>query len=601
MSAVLRQVRAAHRRLAANIWFEQLSHGLLVAGLLWGALTLIDRALFVQIPPALNVSAAVGGLLLTLAAGLARNRIGRLDAALAIDRAAGLKERISTALACAHDADPFVRAAVRDAEQAAARVNVPELIRFRTPQALPWSAAVVVSAALVYVLMPELNLLAARSKDDSAQAAEAASLRRELNVALEEQVGRLQQRLEQHPTLAGLADQLKQLEIPDQPAATPEDIRREAVKRIDHVTERLRQKLDEGRMTGLEAFKKQLAGLQTHQGDDPASKLGAELSRGDLSAARQALEELKKRLGELAQHARPEDGRQLEELSRKLETLASQLAEISEDRKLIRELEKRAGLTEQQARELLEKLAQMDPKQLESALAQRLQNSGMSPEQIQEQARKVAQNLQARQAARQMAQALAKAAQACRQCAGAGQSATGADQATAALGAAQAQLSDLEMADQMMLELQATLEELDELKVSACQGRESRDQTGLQGAGKGLGFGAGVGREPVAHRYRPTQIKGSTQGGQIIGRMLIDAPMIRGQAQAEVYDAVSAAVRDATDAIEREEVPRQYERVLRLYFERLAGLIGESAGQAAAGGQSQGEPADSPKADAPAP
>lgn len=67
------------------------------------------------------------------------------------------------------------------------------------------------------------------------------------------------------------------------------------------------------------------------------------------------------------------------------------------------------------------------------------------------------------------------------------------------------------------------------------------------------------------------------RGGEIIGQMLIDAPQIKGEAAAELRDAVNSAVRDATDAVERNQIPRQYERVLKVYFERLAGLIGEQA------------------------
>lgn len=67
------------------------------------------------------------------------------------------------------------------------------------------------------------------------------------------------------------------------------------------------------------------------------------------------------------------------------------------------------------------------------------------------------------------------------------------------------------------------------------------------------------------------------RGGEIIGQMLIDAPQIKGEAAAELRDAVNSAVRDATDAVERNQIPRQYEHVLKVYFERLAGLIGEQA------------------------
>jgi hypothetical protein len=55
--------------------------------------------------------------------------------------------------------------------------------------------------------------------------------------------------------------------------------------------------------------------------------------------------------------------------------------------------------------------------------------------------------------------------------------------------------------------------------------------------------------------------------------MLVEGPQVRGQATAEQLSAAQAEVRDQMDAVEREEVPRQYQRALREYFERLAGLM----------------------------
>lgn len=61
--------------------------------------------------------------------------------------------------------------------------------------------------------------------------------------------------------------------------------------------------------------------------------------------------------------------------------------------------------------------------------------------------------------------------------------------------------------------------------------------------------------------------------------MLIDGPQIRGAASREALAAAEAEARDALDAVEREEVPRQYRKVLQEYFERLAGLVSEKRSQ----------------------
>jgi hypothetical protein len=70
----------------------------------------------------------------------------------------------------------------------------------------------------------------------------------------------------------------------------------------------------------------------------------------------------------------------------------------------------------------------------------------------------------------------------------------------------------------------------------------------------------------------PTRVKSRMQGGTIIGQMLVNGPQMRGEATTEAVEAVTAAQRDAQDAVERDEVPRQYHAAVQRYFERLAGL-----------------------------
>ncbi len=76
---------------------------------------------------------------------------------------------------------------------------------------------------------------------------------------------------------------------------------------------------------------------------------------------------------------------------------------------------------------------------------------------------------------------------------------------------------------------------------------------------------------------QPTKANVRAQGATIIGQMLVDGPQMRGQATAEARDAVSSAQRDAQDAIDRDEIPRQYQGAVQKYFEQLAGLLREGA------------------------
>ncbi|RMF71343.1 MAG: hypothetical protein D6744_18060, partial [Planctomycetota bacterium] len=268
---------------------------------------------------------------------------------------------------------------------------------------------------------------------------------------------------------------------------------------------------------------------------------------------------------------------------------AEQLEKLASTQKMEKELENKLGLDEETARKLLEQIAKMDPKDIEKALqkamAQKQNLTEKQKQELKELAEKLMKQKAARQQLKQMAQAMQKAANACQQTQQGGDGKQSA-QATAAGALADAidQISQLEMTQQMMNELEATLADLRDLKNSTCQGGQwqggkppDQQKIGGQGQRAGLGWGANIGKQAAAHQYESQRVKSQLSQGQIIGQMLIDGPQVRGEATAEVRDAIRSAVRDATDAIEREEVPRQYEKVLRNYFMSLAGLADESA------------------------
>ena len=52
----------------------------------------------------------------------------------------------------------------------------------------------------------------------------------------------------------------------------------------------------------------------------------------------------------------------------------------------------------------------------------------------------------------------------------------------------------------------------------------------------------------------------------------LDGDQLRGDSIAQAREAVNAAVRDASAEISEDRVPRQYHKVMRKYFDRLANL-----------------------------
>ena len=139
MSVIDRQVHRARLRLMLNVTMRHLALGVLFAASAWTVVILIERALVLGIP--LGVSAGVIGLagLIIAAVGTYRARVEPLGAAVVLDEAAGLKERVSTALTCRRDSDPFAQATVHDAEKTAGKIHVPSHVPYRAPQLWPWS------------------------------------------------------------------------------------------------------------------------------------------------------------------------------------------------------------------------------------------------------------------------------------------------------------------------------------------------------------------------------------------------------------------------------------------------------------------------------
>ncbi|MBP7745670.1 MAG: hypothetical protein KA383_06015 [Phycisphaerae bacterium] len=581
MSALDRQIQTARRRLMTDVFAQRLSVGVLVAAGLWTAVILVTRAFALPLP--LGHGAWIAAILAALVGGIgtALSRPSLLRAAVALDTAAGLKERLSTALTVRQSPDEFARAAVRDAEGVAAKVHVPTHLPHRAPVLWPWSAATVAVALVLLRFMPTLDLLAGQKKPEPiVPLAEVQAEQRAIQTEFEERAAKLRELAKENPNLKDISEALEPLELPETPGVTPEDVRREAVKRIDDVGDRLKRELAATEHNALGEMKRLLNQLQPQGGDRAEAKLSQALAAGDFEGAKQAMQKLRDELQQAAQQAPdPETQQKLAEMSEQLTKLADQVAKLSDTTQLQKELQNKGGLSEEDAKKLLDQLSKMDPKQLQKELQKQLGGKGLSEKQLQQIAQKIQQSKQARQACQKLAQSLAKAAQAAQQCNNPGSANSSASQASNALSDAAGQLSDMEMAEQMMNELQAQLSDLDNLRDSVCQGNCRRPGDGQargigqQGPNYGRGLGERIGKEKVAYDVDPTKAKTRFQGGTITGQMLVDGPQVRGAASAEVLTAAESQVRDALDAIEHEEVPRQYRKVLQEYFERLAGLV----------------------------
>jgi len=583
MSNIDRKIRDARNRLNFNTLADGAALGLIVAGCAWGLYVIVERAFVFGWPLAASLWAALALAAVVAGVDLYRRRTSMLAAAVVVDQRAGLKERLSSAMTLRRSSDPFAQAAVRDAERVAGSVHVPAHVGLTLPSRFPGSVVVLAAAAIVYGLMPQLNLLSSASAATSESAELARAEQENIELAMKTSIASLEEKAQSNDALRELASDLQGLALPEKPAATPDDVRREALQRIDSVREKFEERRRAEQFNRLEELKNQLRKLEMPKGNDPASKLQKSLAEGDMESARKAAEQLKEQLEEAAKSGDEDARKQLEELGRKLDNIAENLQKLdmTQDlKKLEKELENKAGLTEEQAKELIEQLKKMDPDELKKAVEEALKNSGMSQQEIQKLAQKMADKKEALKQCQNMAQALSKCAQAC-QNPGQGQGTQqgeGMQAAQAALDQLGQQLSDAEMAQQLSDELDAQLNQLGKMRDGVCQGgfcpnpNPDFDKVGPQGGNEGLGYGARIGEEAVAHNYEKNKEKTRATAGAIIGQMLIDGPQLSGESTAEVQEAVAAAYRDATDAIDREKISRQHAELTKRYFEKLAGL-----------------------------
>lgn len=592
MTALDRAVAVSRWQLRRNIVHEAWVALAAVAGATWALAITTERLLGLgvnvwQVGAVLAGAAAIGGLL----PGIWR-RIRPVDAAVAIDLGAGLKERLSSAVSLQNSQDLFAQATVADAETVAATLHVPTHVPLRRPGRIPVAVVATTIAVALAWLLPAYNLLArgdngTSTEQQTSQIAQAE--KNEVLEAYEQQRQRIKELTENNPALKDLELKLEPLDIPDTDKLTPDELRKETVKRLNSAADQLAARRDEDRKELADSLRKMLSQVESQSNQDPSSNLSEALQSGDLRSAQQQLGEMQKQLKDAAhQAADPQMAQKMQEMQQKLQEVSKQLQQASNASRMQKELENKGGLSAEDAKKLLQKLSKLDPKEAAKQMQEQLSKQGMSAEQAQELARKLAADQQAQQQLQQLAQNLGQAAQQLQsqmqsqQAQGQqgqnSQQSEGANAAAGALADAANQLSQMELSEQLLNDVEAQLSELNSLKDSMLgQGDGNGPSSGEPGMGRqgsnyGQGYGAGIGKERVPFQYKPSKANTRVQGGQIIAQLLVDGPQMRGEASAEVRDAVAAAARDAEDAVERGAIPRQYHNVTRRYFEALAGL-----------------------------
>jgi hypothetical protein len=535
--------------------------------------------------PLIWIGVGLGGAVVIVSIILAIvKRDSVVFAAAKLDEAAGLKERISSGHFCADASDPFAQAVLADAERVSTSLSVRQHIRLSTPDSLLWSGGAILVAALMFLITPGLL------KSGEAEAAENKS--RELEqakVAVKRKFDAIRDLAEETPALEDLKNDIEGLdkraggELRDSG-----QIRHEAVKKIDKLADAVKQKRQSEQYEAAKEMRKMMRALKVPKSSDaPTQKLARALAQGDFKTAKEEINALKEQLATLKSE---QDKELVTKLGKQLENLSKQLERLSQDKKLAQKLEQ-AGIKKEDLDRLLENLKKKDLDQLKKQLAEK----GFSQQEID----KIAKQLQKKQLAGNMAKSLANAMKQGGQCQNSGQ--TG--EAIAGLSAAADQLSELEQLEQEMSQLDATLTALQDARNdldNPCPACNGTGKVGGKPCGKCQGKRGGMGKlgrgrgglapeEQTDIDFKVERAKVHTGRGAIIGQLRFDGEQVKGEVTSNLADVITAAERDATDRIDRDRVPRQYQKAVKAYFSNVQRSVRDGKDKPTAAAPDQNE------------
>jgi len=462
MTPLEQRIRSAQRRLWLDRWLGCAAGSVALAGLVFAVVVLIQR-LFDLPMPLQPIGLGLGGVcLLVSIVWTAATREGQVTAAAALDKAAGLKERLSSGHYCVGNEDPFAHAVVADAQRISASISPRQHIRLHLPRAFAASVGSIVLAALMFLITP--GLLKSTEAVESEQREEAV---REAHVAVKREMDNLRDLVEATPALDDLKDEINKLDMKTGgDLRRPQDLRVEAAKRIDNLADAIKHKRNNPKYDAMQEMRKRLRTLKVPQSDEVATKkLTKALQQGDFKTAKEEIKALQEQLATLKKE---KDQEMVKKLSEQLDDLSKQLEKLEKQEKLEEKLSQE-GMKKEDAERLLESLKKKDLEQI----AKSLQEKGMSAQQAQKMAKQIKQSQQASKMAKQLAQAMKQASQ--------GSASGNESEAAAGLSSGGEQLSELEQLEQEMNELESSMSAAEQAQENMGKGCNKCNGTGKVG------------------------------------------------------------------------------------------------------------------------
>jgi hypothetical protein len=329
------------RFLASTVWC--LAGGLALATVILG----IEKLAHLPVPGADWWPFAIGGGLSLVVAGLIAALTGpdRTEAAVQLDRAFGLNERLSTALTLPEELrqSPAGRALIADAIRHVADLDVSERFGLAVPRRA-WVPIIPVILAGVILLVPDwvqqnsgsLKASTTPQKDKELVSKETSTLGKK--IAEQRKAMDKQKFAEAEKLLAEVEKTANDL------AKAPPAAKDKAMMALNKLTEALKDR--QKQLGSPEQVNRQLQQLKDMASQGPADDFNKALAKGDFEKAAQELKQIKEKLasGKMTEKEKQDLKKQVGEMAQQLEKLAN----LDQRKKQLEEAQKNGGLSREQ-------------------------------------------------------------------------------------------------------------------------------------------------------------------------------------------------------------------------------------------------------------
>jgi len=459
----------------------------------------------------------------------------RLDAAVALDRAFHLSERVSSALSLPADLrdTPAGRALVADAVRKVTDLDVAAEFGLRLPRRA-WVVLIPAMAAVLLLFAPAWipQIVQAKTSvqvDSKALAKQTEFLTKKI-ASRREAIDK-----EKFPEAEKLLAKIEKKadELAKAPPAAKDKLMLELNSLTDALKERQKQ------LGSPEQVNRQLQQLKEMGSQGPADQFAKDLARGDFKKAADELKKIQEKLqsGKMTEAEKKALKEQLGEMAKKLNDLAN----LEQRKKQLEEALKNGGLTQKQFDREMDKLREQSKslKQLQQ-LASKLGN-----------AQKALQSGDAKKAAeamgmtQQQMQEMAK------------------------------QLEEMQSLDSAMADLQDTKNGM--ANDGSNQLGDDLNSLGLgmnrRNGGQGLGRGRGQGDRPIAPDETATytsKVKQQVRKGKAVFQGLTTSTKtVKGPTVIDIQGEIDAAAGLGAEALTNQKIPKSLEKHIRSYYDQL--------------------------------